>query len=255
MNGKSILVTGGTAGIGFEAAKLLAARGAVVTITGRSAERGEKAAAALRELGAQCHYVRGELGDPEDAARVVADAAAAMGNIDAAVCSGAEVRSAIQPFEAMQPAQMKNILSSLLYPKLFPVHAVIPYLKQAGGGSIVMIGTDAARHPTPGESMVGAAGAVVILLAKVLAKELSRDRIRVNSVALTITSDTPAWDRVFAGGFSEKVFAKAVSRFPYGRAPKASEVAEAIAFLSSDAAGQISGQTISVNGALSFGGW
>ena len=103
--------------------------------------------------------------------------------------------------------------------------------------------------------MVGATGAVVMVLTKALARELSRDRIRVNSVALTLTSGTPGWDRAFASELGAKVFAKAVERFPFGRPPNADEVAQAMVFLASDAAGQISGQTVSVNGALSFGGW
>ena len=70
--------------------------------------------------------------------------------------------------------------------------------------------------------MIGASGAAVILLAKALARELSREGIRVNAVALTITSNTVGWDRMFATEkFGNKVFAKAVARFPSGRAPTA----------------------------------
>jgi 2-hydroxycyclohexanecarboxyl-CoA dehydrogenase len=104
--------------------------------------------------------------------------------------------------------------------------------------------------------MIGAVGAAIILLTKALARELSRDRIRVNSVAMTITSDTPSWDRIFAReSFENRLFTKAVARFPQGRAPTADEVAQAAVFLASPAASQITGQTVSVNGGLSFGGW
>ena len=104
--------------------------------------------------------------------------------------------------------------------------------------------------------MIGASGAAVILLAKALARELSRDKIRVHPVALTITSNTVGWDRMFATeNFGNNLFAKAVARFPSGRAPTAEEVAEAVVFLAGDAASQITGQTLSVNGGLSFGGW
>lgn len=103
---------------------------------------------------------------------------------------------------------------------------------------------------------MGAAGAGVILMTKTLAKELSRWRIRVNGVAMTITSGTPSWDRIFATeSFQQKLFDKALQRFPAGRPPAVEEVADAVTFLASDAAGQITGQTLSVNGGLSFGGW
>ena len=118
-----------------------------------------------------------------------------------------------------------------------------------------MLTTDAARHPTPGESIVGAAGAAVMLLTKALAREFSRWDVRVNAVAMTITSDTPSWDRIFASeSFQSRLFTKAVERFPRGRPPSAGEVADVVVFLAADA-GQVTGQTTSVNGGLSFGGW
>jgi NAD(P)-dependent dehydrogenase (short-subunit alcohol dehydrogenase family) len=67
---------------------------------------------------------------------------------------------------------------------------------------------------------------------------------------------TPTWDRFFTGAsFEQDMLAKAVARFPMGRPPSADEVAEVAVFLASDAAAQVTGQTISVNGGLSFGGW
>ena len=119
-----------------------------------------------------------------------------------------------------------------------------------------MITTDAARHVTTGESIIGATGASIILLTKALARELSRHKIRVNSVALTITSDTPSWDRIFSNeNFGSRLFSKALERFPLGRAPTSDEVADTALFLLSKQSAQVNGQTISVNGGLSFGGW
>ena len=93
-------------------------------------------------------------------------------------------------------------------------------------------------------------------MTKVLAKEFSRFKIRVNSIALAVASGTPTWDRNLAGeGFQRDLFTKVVERFPFGRPPSADEVATAAVFLASDAAAQVTGQTISVNGGLSFGGW
>jgi len=171
------------------------------------------------------------------------------------VSAGAENPFGLKPFGVMSAEHIHGTIDSLLYPRIFPVRAAIPYLKEAGGGSIVMITSDAARHPTPGESMVGAAAAAVILLTKTLAKELAREKIRVNSIAMTITSDTPGWNRAFATDMGSKVFSKAVERFPFGRPPNSIEVANAVEFLVGDRSSQVSGQTLSVNGGLSFGGW
>ena len=96
----------------------------------------------------------------------------------------------------------------------------------------------------------------MILLTKALAREFSRWNIRVNSVAITLTSDTPSWDRIFSKqDFENKLFSKALARFPSGRAPTSDEVSKAAVFLLSNDASQVNGQTLSVNGGLSFGGW
>ena len=155
----------------------------------------------------------------------------------------------------MTPQQIENEFRMLLMPRIFPVHAALPALRE-NGGSVVLLTTEAGRFVTPGESVLGAVGASVIMLTKTLAKELGRFKIRVNSVALSLTSDTPTWDRLSAGeGFERDLFTKLVDRFPFGRPPSADEAAAVAVFLASTAAAQVTGQTISVNGGLSFGGW
>jgi 2-hydroxycyclohexanecarboxyl-CoA dehydrogenase len=253
---KAVLVTGGTAGIGLAVAKLLAGQGHAVAVTGRSAETGERALAELRELSPGCLFVQGDAGDAVQGAAAVGEAARRLGGLDVLVSAGAQNPLGPMPFAQMTPEQIESGFRTRVMGRILPVHAAIPFLRESGNGSVVLLTTDAARHPTPGESVIGASGAAVMLMTKALARELARDKIRVNAVALTITSNSVGWDRMFANpDFGNKLFAKAVSRFPGGRAPKAEEVAEAVAFLASDAAGQVTGQTLSVNGGLSFGGW
>jgi 3-oxoacyl-[acyl-carrier protein] reductase len=256
MSGKAVLITGGTAGVGFAVAKLMASQGHTVAVTGRSAATGARAEQELRELSAGCIFVQGDAGDAARGAAAVAETVRRFGRIDVLVSSGAQNALGPMPFAQMTAEQIESGFRTRVMGRILPVHAAIPFFQEAGGGSVVLVTTDAARHPTPGESVIGASGAAVILLTKALARELARDRIRVNAVALTITSNTVGWDRMFANeNFGSKLFAKAVARFPSGRAPTAEEVAEAVAFLASDSASQVTGQTLSVNGGLSFGGW
>lgn len=256
MKGVRALVTGGTSGVGFAIACAMAKRGAVVAVTGRNPERGAVAAQALKQLHPECTFLQGDAGDADSIAAICAQAAQHMGGIDTVVSSGAEGKMGPTPFADLTAQQVVENFDSRFRARIFPVHAAIPYLRKSDRACAMMITTDAARHPTPGESIIGAAGAAVILLTKALARELSRDRIRVNAVALTLTSDTPSWDRIFAkASFENKLFSKALDRFPNGRAPMADEVAEAALFLCSPGASQITGQTVSVNGGLSFGGW
>lgn len=251
---KVALVTGGTSGVGLMAAEAFARGGADVFVTGRDSSRGQAAQARLRIISDRVTFFQGDAGDAGSLDEIVHKVRESSGRIDILVSAGADGSVGPRPFEQMSPEDVRSEFETLLYPRLFPVVAALPAM--TAGGSIVLLSTDAARHATPGESVVGAYGAAVIAFTKTLAKELSRRMIRVNCIAMTLTADTLSWDNVFAEpGFQRDLFTKAAAKFPFGRPPTASEVSNAVAFLASDAASQISGQTLSVNGALSFGGW
>ena len=253
--GKAALITGGSDGIGLRVAEQLAEAGAQVFINGRSAERGERAVAKLLQISPDVRFISGDCASYQDVATVVDTARSAAGRLDILISAGAEGEIGPTPFAELTPEQIETEFRKRLFPRIFPVHAAWSALRE-NGGSVVLLTTDAGRYATPGESVLGAVGASVILMTKALAKEFSRDKIRVNSIALALTSDTPTWDRAFADeGFWRDLGTKVVERFPFGRPPAADEVAAVAVFLASDAAAQVTGQTISVNGGLSFGGW
>jgi 2-hydroxycyclohexanecarboxyl-CoA dehydrogenase len=253
--GKTALITGGSGGIGLAVAEQLAGAGAHVFINGRSAERGEQAVARLREISQDVQFIAGDCASYQDVAAVVAAVRSAAGRLDILISAGAEGETGPTPFAELTPEQIEGEFRKRLLPRLFGVHAALPALRE-NGGSVVLLTTDAGRYATPGESVLGAVGASIIIMTKVLAKEFSRYKVRVNSIALALTSGTPTWDRLFAGeSFQRDLFTKVVGRFPFGQAPTADEAAAVAVFLASDAAAQVTGQTISVNGGLSFGGW
>ena len=253
--GKAALITGGSEGIGLRVAEQLAEAGAGVFINGRSTERGERAVAQLRKISSDVQFIRGDCVSYQDVAAVVDTVRSAAGRLDVLVSAGAEGDIGPTPFAKLTPEQIESEFRKRLFPRIFPVHAAWQALRE-NGGSIVLLTTDAGRFATPGESVLGAVGASIIMMTKALAKEFSRDKIRVNSIALALTSDTPTWDKAFAEeGFWRNLGTKVVERFPFGRPPAADEVAAVAVFLASDAAAQVTGQTISVNGGLSFGGW
>ena len=253
--GKAALITGGTEGIGLRVAEQLAEAGARVFVNGRSAERGERAIAKLQKISPEVRFIAGDCSSYDDVAAVVDTVRSAAGRLDVLVSAGAEGEIGPTPFAQLTPEQIESEFRKRLFPRIFPVHAAWSALRE-NGGSVVLLTTDAGRFATPGESVLGAVGASVIMMTKALAKEFSRDKIRVNSIALALTSDTPTWDKAFAEeGFWRNLGTKVVERFPFGRPPAADEVATVAVFLASDAAAQVTGQTISVNGGLSFGGW
>ncbi|MGE0153480.1 MAG: SDR family NAD(P)-dependent oxidoreductase [Reyranellaceae bacterium] len=257
---KVALVTGANGGVGFQAARKLAESGAIVMINGRTTENCEKALAKLRQASDRidpdkCSFAVGDTSNYEDARRVAEQAGAINGGIDVLVSAGAHGAVRPMPFADMSGQELAAAFNSRYFARINPVHAALPYLR-VRGGAVVMLGTDAGRHATSGESIVGAYGAAVILTTKVLAKEFARWKIRVNAVSLTLTADTPGWDRIFSEQtFQTNLFGKALDRFPFGRPPNAEEVARVVMFLASEGASQVTGQTLSANGGLSFGGW
>ncbi len=254
--GKTVLVTGGTSGTGFRAAERFLAGGANVVVNGRSADRGEAALEALRGTSSRVALSIADCADYAQASRMVGQAAAAFGGVDILVSAGASGEGAPKPFADMSPDEIRDGLMTRFLARMYPVHAAIPHRRKRPGSCVVMLTTDAARHATSGESIIGAYAAGVIQATKTLARELSRDQIRVNAVSMTLTAGTRSWDKIFQKeSFENHLFAKAIARFPFGQPPSAEHVADAVVFLASPQASQITGQTVSVNGGLSFGGW
>ncbi|NKQ55509.1 SDR family oxidoreductase [Amycolatopsis sp. K13G38] len=255
LTGKVALITGATSGVGLLSALRLAERGATVVVNGRSAERGAEAMRRLGEVTDRASFAAGDCADYDSIAAVASRVVDDQGAIDLLISAGAQGEHGPTPFAEMTGDELTRAFTSRFFPRIYPVHAALPGLR-VRGGAVVMLTTDAARTATSGESIMGASGAGVILMTKTLAKELARWKVRVNSVAMTITAGTPSWDRIFATeSFQQRLFEKAVARFPWGSPPDAGNVADAVVFLASGAAGQVTGQTLSVNGGLSFGGW
>jgi 3-oxoacyl-[acyl-carrier protein] reductase len=132
---------------------------------------------------------------------------------------------------------------------MYVTYSALPYLKAAGGGSIVYVSTDAGRFPTVGESFPCGAAAALHMMTRTISLELKRYRIRVNAVATTVMAGSPGM--LVDLGDAEKVFAKVLQKQTFGLEPI--DVAQSCAFLSSGLAGSITGQILSVNGGVSTG--
>ncbi|RYE41528.1 MAG: SDR family oxidoreductase [Hyphomicrobiales bacterium] len=258
-HGRKVLITGGTSGTGLEAARQMVTQGAQVVVVGRDTGRGAAACEELQRLadaGGGAHLAIGDCASYDDSARVVAEAVATLGTLDALISAGATGEGDPKPFADMSPNEIERGLATRFLARVQPVHAAIPHLRDRESASVVLLTTDAARHATRGESIIGAYAASIIAFTKTLARELASDKVRVNSVSMTLTSGTKSWDHIFnEDSYQHDLFSKALDRFPLGAAPTAREVADAVVFLASPRAAQVTGQTLSVNGGLSFGGW
>jgi 3-oxoacyl-[acyl-carrier protein] reductase len=258
LGGLTAAVTGGTKGIGRAVVTTLVSQGAFVAFQGRDAEAGAALVEACAALRGQALFVPGDVSSFADAQALVEAACQRTGQIDVYVSSGGPRQPAPRLFIDMPtPADSMEMLQSRLLPRLNGLHAAVPRMRAQGHGKIVLLGTDAARTPTPSESMIGAAGACVMFLTRALAKELAGDGIRINAIATTITSGTPPYEAYLAakaadsGAVIVKAFTKAhaAARF---RINTPQDIADYVLYLASPASDQISGSTISINGGLSF---
>ena len=123
--------------------------------------------------------------------------------------------------------RIEQILTGLAVPPMHISRAVLPPMRAQGTGSIVLVASDAAKVATPGESVIGAAMAAIVMFTKAAATECKRDGIRVNAVTPSIISDTPTGQRMLADGFSAKIFGKASALAELG-VPTADDVSRGI---------------------------
>lgn len=244
------LIVGGTSGVGLASARALAAAGVPrIAIVGRNAERGQLAAKSIAELGATAHFIAGDATDPAAAAAVAAEAEQLLSGIDILMCTTAP-DGAPEPFINISTVEAGRILTQLALPPMYMAAAVLPGMRSRRGGVIVNVASDAAKTATPGESVIGAGMAAIVMFTRTLAIEEKRYGIRANALTPSLVQGTPTTERMTAGGFSAKLFAKAAQQAQLGVAT-ADDLAALTVFLCGPGAARLTGQAISVNGGIS----
>lgn len=249
-----VVIAGGTSGVGLASAHGFAAAGVRrFVLLGRDPGRGDAARAAVvdRCPGAEVRFLPVDAQDASAVTAAIATAHQALGTIDVLVNS---TTGAYQP-ELLHRTPQADIVPILLgqaLPPMLLTHAVLPIMQAQGGGSIVNIASDAAKVPTPGESVLGGAMAAIVMFSKVAAIEGKRQGVRVNAVTPSLIAGTATAARVLADGFSRKLFEKAAAQAHLGVA-EAEDLAALVVFLGGPAAAKLTGQAISVNGGISAG--
>jgi NAD(P)-dependent dehydrogenase (short-subunit alcohol dehydrogenase family) len=145
--GKGVLVTGGGSGIGLATARLLLAEGARVAITGRNEAKLREAAAAL-DAGERLVWHAADLGDPAQVQRLVDDVTARLGGIDVLV-NNAGVNIKDRQFRELTPETWRQLLAGNLDSAYFCMQAVLPQMRQRGGGLIVNVNSISGKRASP----------------------------------------------------------------------------------------------------------
>ena len=252
IEGSRVLVSGGTSGVGLAIAAQFARAGAEqVVLVGRDPERGERARSAVAAEGAQVHFVAGDAGGAQDSTRVAAEAARLLGGSIDTFVSAVAPQGHASPLGRQDPQDLERLLVGLVLPVMQMNRAVLAHMEGAGG-TIVNIASDAAKVPTPGESVAGGAMAAIAMFSRTLALEVKRHGIRVHTVTPSIIAGTPTADRLLADEFGAKVFEKILSKAQLG-VPDADDIAATVLWLASPVSAKVTGQVISVNGGISAG--
>jgi 3-oxoacyl-[acyl-carrier protein] reductase len=245
LEGKAFLVTGASTGIGAAIARALGGQGARVAVHYHRSEAEARAVADdVAAAGAEAWVVRGDLGDPRAVEAVVAGAGERFGRLDGLVNNaGALVRRA--PIEEVTDELYDEVLDLNVRSVVVASRAAIPHLRRRGRGVIVNTGSVAARNGGgPGSGLYASSKAFVTNLTRSLAKELFKDRIRVNAVAPGVIA-TPFHERYT----TPEQMAASVAAIPMGRAGTAEDCVGAYLFLCSDLlSGYVTGQVVEVNG-------
>jgi 2-hydroxycyclohexanecarboxyl-CoA dehydrogenase len=243
---KRALVTGGASGIGAATAHRLAAEGATVALAdlnldGARAVAGEVDGAAVQM-------------DVADAASVragVAEARDAVGPFDVLVNNAGTDRFGF--FLHSDEEAWDFVIGVNLRGVLAVTHAVLGDMHERGGGSIVNVSSEAGRVGSQGSSIYSAAKAGVIGFTKAIARESARYGVRSNAVAPG-PIETPLLNAAAEvyGEIGARLKQGMIDATAMGRSGQPEEVAAAIAFLASDDASYVTGQTINVSGGLSM---
>lgn len=259
LRGRVAIVTGGTGGLGKGIAVKLAMKGAKVVVCGRSADKGDAVVREIRERGGDVEFVAGDVLDADDMAELAARTIAIHGQVDICIASGGGSHysrpgdgiRAMGYFHEIVPADVADLVAKATLAKITPVRAVVDHMIARRSGSILFVTSEGGRFPTPGQTAVSLYAGGLIALAKVIAKELSRHNIRVNTIAVTLVKDTPSWDYAFDNPDQDPVIQKIIAKAPFGLATPA-DIADVAAFLVSDGARFITGSTISPTGGLTY---
>ncbi|MFH1624164.1 MAG: SDR family NAD(P)-dependent oxidoreductase [Pseudomonadota bacterium] len=256
LDGKVALITGSSKGIGRSIALKFSENGSTVVINGRHSESGMETVNEIKAMGREAIFEKANIMIYNEVKEMAGRVLERMSKIDILVVSGGSGKhgapiASPNFFRELDPDDYIDYINSQYLSRLYCVRTVLDHMIERKSGKIVLLGTDAGRWPTPGESLPGGAGAALVLTTKVLASEFARWGIRVNTISTTVTRDTPGLDQVVAGP-AGKVFQRAMEKQPFPL--RANDIAEAALFLASEASDQITGQTLSVNGGLCFPG-
>ena len=241
LEGRTALVTGASRGIGAAIAAALDRAGARVALAARS---GPALDAVAQQMRNDPTVIEADLADPDAPAQLVAQARERLGGIDVLVNNAAVAARA--PTAELDASLVDRLYAVNVRAPLLLIAALVPAMIERGRGAIISVSSSSAVTGTPNRAAYAATKGAIDAATRSLAMELGRHGIRVNSVAPGAV-DTEMWARNRAiPGVIEQIEALT----PLGRWGTPDDIADVVAFLASDAARFITGETVCVDGGM-----
>jgi NAD(P)-dependent dehydrogenase (short-subunit alcohol dehydrogenase family) len=243
------LVTGGTSGIGRDAAILFAKAGAKVVVAGRREHEGEETVELIRAVGGEGLFVKTDVSIASEVETLVQKTVARFGRLDVAFNNaGTEgvwvpiVRQSEEDFDRTIAINLKGVWLCLKY-------EIRQMLKQSGGGAIVNMASVTGLVGSGGAAAYSASKHGVIGLTKSAALETAKNQIRINAVCPAVV-ETPMGNRLFGAPQMRK---SVLGLHPIGRFGEPMEIAEAVLWMCSDHASFMTGQSLVLDGGFLAG--
>jgi 3-oxoacyl-[acyl-carrier protein] reductase len=240
LDGKRVLVTGGTRGIGRSLVLAFAEAGAQVVTCGRTdSEEARSLAKELAGIGGDHHVLQADVSVPEQVDALVEQCRTLVGGLDALVSNAGAISHV--PFAELGQDEWHRVIDTNLTAAFLLVQRALPVLAEPS--SVILVGSRSAQAGIPLRAHYTASKAGLVGLARSLAKELGPRRVRVNVVAPGVieTDDKPLTDDIRQR--YERLTA-------LGRLGRGAEVAGPVLFLASDLSAYVTGETVHVDGGI-----
>ena len=255
MSPRTVFVTGAGSGLGLAIAQRVAGTGATVAVAEIDPTKGKDAVRAIEGAGGSALVVECDVADLDSVQEAARAVTSQTGGIDALVNNAGFDLPGF--FLQTDPGTWRSLIAVNLEGVLNCTYAIGPGMieraAETGYGRIVNIASDAGRVGSSGEAVYSAAKGGVIAFSKSMARELGRNAITVNAVCPG-PADTPMTDAIRQTDMGEKMFQKLLSATPLKRLVKPEEVAAAVDYFLSEAAGFVTGQVLSLSGGLTMSG-
>ncbi len=243
LKGRKAIVTGGAGGIGSQICRDLAELGAEVAVCDINIKGADEVAAEI--AGATAFHV--DLTSPEDIARFAGEIKSTFGPADVLVNNAGWEK--VERFVDTEPATWDRLIAINLRAPIQLTHTLLPGMMERGWGRLVFVSSDAARVGASGEAVYSACKAGLIGFGKTIAREAARSSITSNTVCPG-PSDTPLLREVAAE--NPKLIETLKRAIPLRRLGLPRDISGVVAFLCSERAEYVTGQTVSVNGGLTM---